>query len=496
MNQAHEEHLDPTSEIGLETIKKRAVRGVVILTGRTFILTLISTIAYGFLTVFLAPADLGVFIIVSAVVNFLSYFSDIGLGAALIQKHSKPSDDDIKTTFTIQQILVVTLLVVLFVVSPHYAKISQLSPEGRTLLYALGISLLLSSLKTVPSLLLERKLEFGKWAIPQVLESLVYSLVVVLLAWKGFGVNSYTIAVLARGVVGLVAMYIIFPWKPKIGISIKSLKHLLKFGLPYQANTFIAVVKDDGLTIVLGGILGPAGVGFLGWAQKWPQMALRLFMDHVTKVMFPAFSRMQNDKDHLKQSVTRSLFFVCFLVFPSVIGMVVLAPVIVAVVPQYTKWQPALLALTFVSVNTLFAAVSTQITNMFNAIGKIKLTSIFMIMWAILTWAFIPFLAIRFGFTGAAAGYALVGASSIIPILVGYKMVKFSPAAVLQPLAASALMGFVLVIIRQALPQNFYSLWVMVIAGGAVYFVTSVFLIGMSLVDDVKKALRTLVSRE
>src|SRR5688572_22884147 len=110
MNEGHEEHLDPTSEIGLSTIKKRAVRGVVILTGRTFFLTLISTIAYGFLTVFLAPSDLGVFIIVSAVVNFLSYFSDIGLGAALIQKHQKPSDDDIKTTFTIQQILVITLL--------------------------------------------------------------------------------------------------------------------------------------------------------------------------------------------------------------------------------------------------------------------------------------------------------------------------------------------------------------------------------------------------
>ena len=39
-----------------------------------------------FLTIFLTPAVFGLFYVVSAIVAFLGYFSDVGRSAALIQK--------------------------------------------------------------------------------------------------------------------------------------------------------------------------------------------------------------------------------------------------------------------------------------------------------------------------------------------------------------------------------------------------------------------------
>jgi len=312
-----QEHLDPTGEITLEIVKKRAVKGVVVLTGRTFFLSLVALVATGFLTVFLEPSEFGVFWIISAVVNFLAYFSDIGLAAALIQKKEAPSRDDLRTTFSVQQILVIVLLGLVVLASPILSRVYSLSPDGRILLYVLAFSLLLSSLKTIPSVLLERSLRFERLVIPQVLENLVYNLVAVFLAWKGFGIASFTYAILARGIVGLVAIYILSPWVPGFAFSRVSLKGLLRFGLPYQGNNFLAMIKDDGMTVFLGGILGPAGVGLLGWAQKWAYTPLRLFLDHVLKVTFPAFSRMQGEKEELKRVVTRSIFFVCFLVFSS-----------------------------------------------------------------------------------------------------------------------------------------------------------------------------------
>ena len=367
-----EQHLDATGEITLETVKSRAVKGVVVLTGRTFLLSVISLIATGLLTVFLDPSQFGVFWIVSAIVNFLSYFSDIGLAAALIQKKELPEREDLKTTFTVQQFLILVILVVLVLATPLFARIYNLSFEGRILLYALGTSLFLSSLKTIPSILLERDLEFGKLVIPQVLENLVYNVVAVILAWKGFGITSFTIAVLARGIVGLITIYILKPWLPGFALSIASLKSLLKFGLPYQANNLLATIKDDGMTAVLGGILGPVGVGLLGWAQKWAQSPLRFFMDHVIKVTFPAFSRMQDEANSLKRSLERSIFFICFLVFPTLAGVLVLAPILVEIIPKYQKWEPALIPLGLIAVNSVFAAVTTQLTNLLNSIGKIK----------------------------------------------------------------------------------------------------------------------------
>ena len=179
------EHLDPNAEITLDVIKKRSVRGIAVLTGRTFVLSAISLVATGFLTVFLEPAEFGVFWIVTAIVSFLAYFSDVGLAAALIQKKEPVTDNELRTTFTIQQVLVLLILLLLILGSPYLVRFYSLSEEGRLLLYALGLSLLLSSLKTIPSVLLERELDFTKLVFPQVLENLVYNIVAVFLAWKG-----------------------------------------------------------------------------------------------------------------------------------------------------------------------------------------------------------------------------------------------------------------------------------------------------------------------
>ena len=489
-------HLDPTDEITLEAVKKRAVSGVVVLTGRTFLLSIITLVATGLLTVFLSPEEFGVFWAVSAVVNFLAYFSDIGLAAALIQRKKKLHRKDLVTTFTVQQGLVFTLIFLLLILTPVIKRYYDLTTQDMYLLIALGISLMMSSFKTIPSVLLERNLEFGKLVIPQVLENLVFSITAVLLAWKGFGVTSFTYAVLARGVVGLGAMYIIKPWMPAIGISRKSLKRLMKYGVPYQANTLLATIKDDGMTIFLGGILGTAGLGLLGWAQKWAQAPLRFFMDQVIKVTFPAFSRMQDDIKQLERSVTRSILFICFLVYPMLAGLIVIAPLLVDIIPRYDKWAPALTALTLIGITTVFAAVTTQVTNLLNAIGKIKLTFKFMVMWTVLTWIFVPALAIRYGINGAALGYVIVSSSSLIVIYIARRYVKFSVAQAIQgPLISSIVMAFSLLFIRQYVPINLLGVGVMVAGGCMVYLGLMYLLAGASFVNDAKRAFRILFKR-
>lgn len=490
------EHLDPTIEISLDAIKSRAVKGVAVLTGRTFLLSVLSLVATGFLTVFLEPSEFGIFWVVSAIVNFLAYFSDVGLAAALIQKKEKIINRDLNTTFLVQQILVIFLLGLLYKGTPLLQNYYNLSQEGLYLLYALAISLLLSSLKTIPSVLLERELEFGRLVIPQVIENLVYNITAVYFAWKGFGIRSFTYAVLLRGVVGLVAIYLLKPWFPSFAFSKKSLKKLLTFGVPYQANTLLATIKDDGMTAFLGGILGPTGIGFLGWAQKWAYMPLRLFMDHVLKVTFPAFSRMQDEKAHLERSITRSIFFVCFLVFPSVVGLLILSPLLINIIPRYEKWQPALIPLALVSMNTLFAASTTQLTNLLNAIGKIKVTFKLMIMWTALTWIFVPYLAIKFGVNGAAFGYSLVGASSIIAIYIVRKIVKFSLYnSVGAPGISALIMGVILIFLRGLLPVSLLSVWFLIGLGGVIYFICMYLLIGSSIFKDAKKGIKAVFSR-
>jgi len=464
------EQLDPTQELSTDIIKKRAAKGAAILTGRNILVQLISFVSLGLLTVFLSPAEFGLFYIVSAVKNFLAYFADIGFAGALIQKKEKLTNEELKTVFTSQQVLVLIILFVVFIATPFIQNVYKLNQEGIYLLWALSLSLLLSSLKTVPTVLMERRLEFNKWVIPQIIEAIIFNGTAVYLAWQGYGVTSYTIAILLSGTIGLVITYLVQPWLPKVAFSLSAFRSILKFGFPYQVNTILAMIKDDGMTLFLGGVLGPSSFGVLGWAQKWAYAPLRFFMDQVIKVTFPAFSRMQDNKDELSKAVTKTIFFVCLLVFPSLVMLLYLAPILVEIIPKYEKWEPGLLALTILSITCALAAITTPLTNTLNAIGKIGITFKLMVMWTVLTWLFVPFLAINFGINGAAAGFTLVGLSSFVALFVVSKYISIDYLnCVGKPIIVSLILGLVLYIVGGLLTPSIFEVIMLIGVGGITY---------------------------
>lgn len=449
-----------------EIIKKRAVKGVAVLTGRNILMQGISFAATALLTVFLAPAQFGVFFLVSAIKNFLAYFSDIGFAAALIQKKDKLTDIELRTTFTVQQALILILLIAVLALTPLIQNIYRLDREAVYLLWALAFSLFFSSLKTIPSVLMERKLEFNRWVIPQIIETVIFNATAVILAWKGFGVTSFTLAVLLSGLAGLLATYAVKPWLPAVAFSAKALKSVLKFGVPYQANTLLAMVKDDGMTLFLGSMIGPSGVGLLGWAQKWAYAPLRFFMDQVIKVTFPAFSRLQRDRKELSGLVTKSIFFISLLVFPSLVILVLVAPSLVEIIPKYSKWSPALTALTILTLTSGLAAVTTPLTNTLNAIGKISLTFKLMIMWTVLTWIFVPPATFFYGISGAAAGFTLVGLSSFIALYLVSKYVDIDYyQSVGKPILAAFLMGTTVFFVGNFFPASLSQVIAMILTG-------------------------------
>lgn len=485
--------LEKDFELTTEVIKKRAVRGVAILAGRTLLLQIISFSSIFLLTIFLNPSDFGIFFIVSALISFFGYFSDVGLAAALIQKRDPPQDIDLKTTFTVQQGLVLMILVLVLVLSPIFKTLYNLNQDSLILLWAFALSLFFSSLKSIPSVLLERKLEFDKLILPQIAETLVFNVLAVYLAWRGFGITSFTIAVLGRGIIGLILIYILQPWRVGFAFSKKSLKELFHFGIPYQLNTFLAVIKDDGLTAFLGTILGVSGMGLLGWAQKWGQAPLRFFMDPVIKVTFPAFSRMQHDRQELSRAVSKSVFFVNLFVFPALVGLMSLAPLLIDIIPRYDKWQGALLPLSLIAINTFWASITTPLTNLLNAIGKIGITFRLMLMWTGLSWLSVPVLALIFKVNGAAAGFALVGFSSVVAIYMASRFVKIDfSEVILKPLLASSGMGFLIIILSKLAPPSLLFVLMLTLLGLLIYFGLILLLFGGKVLKDLKLIIQAL----
>lgn len=463
-------------DLDIAAITKRSIHGVFALVTRTFLVQAIGFIVNFLLTVYLSPSIFGVYFIVTAVIAFLTYFSDIGLAAALIQKKEALTEEDLRTTFTIQQALVITVVVIALVASPFVGHFYHLEAEGIYLFQALVISFFLSSLKTIPSILLERNLRFEKLVIPEIVETLFFNGIALILAIKGFGVMTFTYAVLARGIAGLITIYIISPWKIRFGFSKTEAKKLLSFGIPFQMNSFLALFKDDLMVAYIGKVLPLAQVGYIGFAQKWAQAPLQLIMDNIVRITFPSFARLQHETDHLVKAIEKSLFVLTFIILPSLTGLVMLAPLFMHVIPKYQKWEPALLALGFFAVNSALSTMSTPLTNALNAIGKIKVTLFLMVFWTILTWVLSPLFIFLFGYNGFAAANALIGVSVVLVIYLTRKYIPFSISQLWTPFAGSLVMGVVMFALMRFLPQTLLSIAFLIVVGAVVYLASMVLL--------------------
>lgn len=413
-------------DVMLDMIKQKSMAGILALTSRTFVLQLVAFGGTFLLTIFLSPATFGVFYVVSAIISFLNYFSDIGLAAALIQKKEELTKEDLTTTFTIQQSLVITLVVAAFLLTSTVSSFYSLDIQGRWLYQSLVIAFFLSSLKTIPSILLERRLDFQKLVLPQILETLGFYVVAVALAWAGYGIISFAWAVIVRSVIGLVAIYILSPWPMHIGFSRESAKKLLRFGLPFQANSLLALVKDDLLTVALGKILTFTEVGYIGWAKKWAEIPLRLIMDSVIRVTFPAFSRLQHNIVVLGRAIEKTLFGLSASIFPISAGLLFGVWPLVRIIPRYEKWEPALLSFYLFGVASAIASLSTPLTNALNAVGRIKATLSLMVLWTVSTWGLTIVLVHFYGYNGVAAALLFITSTLILVVRMAKKIAPFS----------------------------------------------------------------------
>lgn len=464
-------------DFDLDTVARKSVKGIFALVSRTFLIQVLSVVASFILTLYLSPESFGVFFIVSSFVVFLNYFQDIGLAAALIQKKSDVTREEYCSTFTLQQILVFILIVPTLLFSNQIASFYKLNNDGYILFLALVVSFFLSSLRTIPTVMMERKLAFGKLVVPQIAENVAYNVSLIIFSILGFGLATFTIAVLTRGIIGLVLTYIVQPWPIGISFKFSYIRQLINFGIPFQANTLLALIKDDLLIVYVGKILPFNQVGYIGFAQKWAFLPLRLIMDNVIKITFPSFSRLQHDRKALRLALEKSLFLISFFIFPAVVCIIQYSPFLIDFIPRYSKWEPALLSLSFFGLNTVFSSISTPLTNFLNAIGRVKITLYFMIFWTILTWVLTPLLIASIGYNGFAIASFAVSISSIIVFVIARRFIEFSLIKPTFKQLLAAILMFVAVQLTKGTIISLPLLLVNMVFAGIIY-VGAVFVLG------------------
>lgn len=476
----------------IQRIKAKSFLSASTLVAQTSYATFLGFVAFLILTVKSGIHLLGIYNTVLATMSFFNYCTNLGLAAALLQK--KDTDEiDLSTAFFIQIFLTIGAVIIGFFLTNHLFTFYKDLPHTAIYLYwAVLVSFLLLSLKTIPSVLLEKKIKIYRVVFVQALENTIFYVCVIVFSLLGFEIYSLVIAVLFRSLVGVIAIYIMHPWSPRFIFSYQSAKRLLRYGIPFQGNSFLALIKDDLLIIYLGGAIGLTNLGYVTFGKKYAEFSIRIIMDNINRVAFPLFARFQKEKELLEKSLEKVLFYESFLIFPILIGAAFIFDSLLKIIPGYfDKWHPALFSFYFFSASAFFISMSAPFINLFNAIGKLKVSLSFMTMWTALLWGLVIILLRVFEYNGISIAFFLMSLTFIFVVKTAHRYVHFSlKTSLYQSFFSTVIMTVYLLCIRILMLEYVHNVWLHVVfsvlGASIIYFVLVFILKGKGLYQELK----------
>ena len=438
----------------------------------------------------LFPADFGTFAIVTFTVTFFTVFSDLGLGPSLVQKGEDISEDDLSTAFTLQLLLSVGVIVLIFLLSPVIAGFYNIGEKGAMLLGIYSLYLLFMPFKTTSGAIMERNLEYKKLIIIEIFELFVSSSISVLLAFRGFSVFSFAYGSVIGHLVGGILYYSLARWQIRLVIIRENLSKLAKFGLPFQSNVVIGLFYGPLILLYLGKAVGPANLGYFQWAAGFAVFST-FASDIMNRILFPLGARSQMDKQFFRNIIERSLVIVSATSLPLMFLMMAAAPSIIHFV--YTdKWLPALPAVYLSLVQMGIIAYTGIFSVLLLARGRADVMRNMGILWAILTWLFSPPLIYFFNFVGMSLASLLVSATGIYLFFRLRREVDFAFSGNFVPYFFGAgISGILVFLLTNILPKTLPALVLTLGSGLAFYAVIIWFLRGKAILLNFKYLILT-----
>jgi O-antigen/teichoic acid export membrane protein len=401
----------------------------------------------------LSPLEFGLFAIVTFLLNFLVTFGDVGLAASLVRQAHEPLEEDYQAVFTVQQILVVSVVILFWLAAPWIAAGYHLPPQDRWVFRLVALSLLCTSFQVIPSARLERHLSFEKLAMVEVAMSFVFYATAVLLAWKGVGTFGFAIAMLVRSLTGALLVNLASPWQIRWRWDWERARLHLKFGVPYQGISVISFLTSGMTPVFIGLLLGAASVGYINWAQMvagYPGLALMVLQ----RVYLPAFARLQMHRESLARFVEQVVRATNMFAVPlATLTLVFIEPLTRFVFGQ--KWLPAVPLFYLLWATNLFVPTATPLLALLNALGHSQTAFKFSLGWMLVTWVLGVPLILAFGTFGFGIACIFVNLTNLLLFRVVKTHLPFRIMPMILPVwCIAGVMGFAAYLAARILPPT------------------------------------------
>lgn len=295
--------------------------------------TIISAVGTIIIAKLLGPSNYGLYTIALSAPTLISTFRDWGINTAMVkyaaQYNSENDVAKIKNVFLsglVFEVVAGALLAFLcFAISPVLAQLLH-RPTITPLIEILSLIILTGGLVNTATAAFTGLETMHFNSIMLIIQSLVKTALIVGFVVLGFGAagaaTGYTVAIFIAGSTGILLMWIMYKALPQpVGsrLDIKtSLRTMFNYGLPVSVGSIVSSFLVQFYTVILAVyVTSNVLVGNYNLAVLF-SVLITFFSTPVTTMMFPAFSKLDGDKDNetLKNVFQYSVKYASLIVVP------------------------------------------------------------------------------------------------------------------------------------------------------------------------------------
>lgn len=350
-------------------LKERTLSGFIWLISGSSVQVILKLVVLAILARLVTPQEFGIMGAAVLIIEFSKLFTQMGIGPALIQRKTI-EERHLTTGLTLSLLMGLLCATILALTAPFVAYFFQMR-ELVPILRIVSFIFLIDSVTLVGHALLQRHLKFRKLALLEVVSYTGgFGIVGVALAFQGWGVWALVAAHLAQAILQAILVTLVQPFPKRLGFHLNSFKELIYFGGGMTIGRIGNYFASQGDNFVIGHMLGSSALGIYGRAYQFMVMPVNLFGAAIDKTLFPAMSKVQDDRQKLGEAYITGVSSIALVAIPFSILSVILAPEIVMVVLG-PNWGGVILPFQILASSLLFRMSYKMSDSLARATGAI-----------------------------------------------------------------------------------------------------------------------------
>lgn len=322
----------------MESLKTRTARGLFWSLLDSFGVYLVK---FGFSIVIartLSPEDYGLMGMILIFIAMGQVLMQGGFAAALVQKKDADAND-YSTAFWFNVLTGVAVWVILYFSAGAIAEFFD-RPILKAVTRVAAVGIILNSLSSVHVAILTRDLNFRRQTWINLVGTVVSGITGVALALGGYAVWALVFQTLAGNLIYMAGLWITGRWRPLFIFDLKSFRSLFSFSSKILLQGVLDVIFTKVYFPLIGKIYAAQQLGFYTNANRFYELFIRQSSVSVTRVIFPAFSSVQDDRERFNKNYLRSFNMLAMLMFAITVTLIIASRPFISVALT-EKWLPS-----------------------------------------------------------------------------------------------------------------------------------------------------------